>query len=93
MIDLVNEVNRRSWLKIFKSFTMTDNELVYYTTGPVMFTSVLKNSQESVVVLEKGRLGCYDQRLIDRNSYLQHWFVSSWKLKNVSQFNIQGVNC
>lgn len=79
MIELVNEVNKRSWLKPFKALSLTDNELVYYTTGPVMFTSVLKNSEESVTVLEKGRLGCYDQRLIDSNSYLQHWFKGSWK--------------
>lgn len=93
MLDLVNEVNKRSWLKIFKALSMTNNELVYYTTGPVMFTSVLKNSQESVVVLEKGRLGCYDQTKIDKNSYIQHWFMSSWKSKNVSKFNIKGINC
>jgi mannosyltransferase OCH1-like enzyme len=93
MLELVDEVNRRSWLKPFKMLTLTDNELVYYTTGPVMFTHVLKNSTESIAVLEKGRLGCYDQKLIDGNSYLQHHFASSWKKKNVSKFDIKGVNC
>ena len=79
MIELVNEVNKRSWLRPFKALSLTDNELVYYTTGPVMFTSVLKNSNESVTVLEKGRLGCYDKTLIDKNSYIQHLFIGSWK--------------
>lgn len=83
MLDLVNEVYRRSWLKIFRSLYMTDNDLVYYTTGPIMFTNVLKKSKESIVVMEKGRLGCYDEQLIDKNSYLQHWFASTWKKKNV----------
>ncbi len=93
MIELVDEVYKRSWFKIFKMLTLTDNELVYYTTGPVMYTSVLKKSTESVAVLEKGRLGCYDQKLIDSNSYLQHWFASSWKSKNISHYKIKGVNC
>jgi mannosyltransferase OCH1-like enzyme len=93
MIELVNEVNNRMWLRPFKSLTLSENELVYYTTGPVMFTSVLKNSSESVSVLEKGKLGCYDEKLIDKNSYIQHYFASSWKSKNVSNFKIKGVNC
>lgn len=79
MIELVNEVNKRSWFKIFKSLTLSPNELVYYSTGPVMFTYVLKKTEESVVVLEKGRLGCYDNSKIDKNSYLQHFFFGSWK--------------
>lgn len=82
MIDLVDEVYKRSWFKPFKMLTLTDNELVYYTTGPVMYTYILRNSEESVAVLEKGRLGCFDQRLIDGNSYLQHHFAGSWKFKN-----------
>jgi mannosyltransferase OCH1-like enzyme len=93
MIQLVDEVYRRSWFKPLKMLTLTDNELVYYMTGPVMYTKVLQDSEESVAILEKGRLGCYDQRLIDQNSYIQHWFASSWKSKNVSQYNIKGVNC
>jgi len=79
MLDLVNEINKRVWLKPLKSLSLTANQLVYYTTGPVMFTDVLKSSSESIIVLEKGRLGCYDQRLIDGNSFLQHFFVGSWK--------------
>ncbi len=79
MLELVDEVNKRTWIKPFKMLTLTSNELVYYITGPVMFTSVLKNSNESVAVLEKGKLGCYDNRLIDGNSYLQHMFIGSWK--------------
>lgn len=79
MLELVNEVNRRNWYKLFKSLTLTYNELVYYTTGPVLFTYVLKNSGESIAVMEKGILGCYDNRLINHNSYLQHYFSGSWK--------------
>lgn len=79
MLELVDEISKRIWFRLFKMLTLTDNQLVYYTTGPVVFTSVLKNTNESVVVLEKGRLGCYDKTKIDRNSYLQHWFVGSWK--------------
>jgi mannosyltransferase OCH1-like enzyme len=79
MLELVNEINKRSWFKLFKMLTLNDNELVYWLTGPVMYTNVLKNSSESIAVLEKGRLGCYDKRLIDGNSYLQHWFTGSWK--------------
>ncbi len=82
MLELVDEVYKRTWFKPFKMLSLNDNEMVYYTTGPVMFTSVLRASTESVVVLEKGRLGCYDQRLIDGNSYLQHHFAGSWKKKN-----------
>ncbi len=83
MIELVDEVYRRSWLKPIKSLFLSNNELVYYTTGPIMYTSVLKSTSESVVVLEKGKLGCYDEQLIDKNSYLQHFFLSSWKEKSV----------
>jgi mannosyltransferase OCH1-like enzyme len=79
MLELVEEINRRSWLKPLKSLTLTPNELVYYTTGPVMYTNVLKNTSDPVVVLEKGRLGCYDKTKIDGNSYLQHHFLGSWK--------------
>lgn len=82
MLELVDEVYRRSWLRPLKSLTMNSNELVYYMTGPVMYTNVLQNSKERVTVLEKGRLGCYDSKLIDRNSYLQHHFSGTWKLKN-----------
>jgi hypothetical protein len=82
MLNLVDEAYIRSWFKIFKSFFLTKNELVYYTTGPVMYTKVLKESEESITVLEKGRLGCYDKNLIDNNSYLQHHFEGSWKKKN-----------
>ncbi len=81
MLELVNEVNRRTWFKWVKSLSLTSNELVYYTTGPVMYTFVLKNTEESVAVLEKGRLGCYDKTKIDCNSYLQHHFSGSWKGK------------
>jgi mannosyltransferase OCH1-like enzyme len=83
MIELVEEIYKRSWFKWFKSFTLSPNELVYYLTGPVMYTYVLKNTNESISVLPKGRLGCYDKKLIDKNSYLQHYFCSSWKSKNV----------
>jgi len=93
MLELANEINKRSWLKPFKMLTLNDNEIIYYTTGPVMYTSILKKSNESIAVLEKGKLGCYDKRLIDGNSYLQHFFASSWKVKNVSHFKIKGVNC
>jgi len=92
MIDLVDEVYRRSWLKPFKMFFVNPRELVYWFTGPVMFTSVLKNSNESIVVMEKGRLGHFDNSIIDQNSYLQHWFISSWKTKNVSKYTIKGIN-
>lgn len=85
MIELVNEANKRNWIRPFKMLTLSDNELVYYITGPVMFTNVLKNSTESLVVLEKGLLGCYDQKLINRNSYLQHHFASTWKIKKYGQ--------
>lgn len=80
MIELVDEVYKRNLFKPLKSLFLTKNELVYYTTGPVMYTHVLRNSSESIVVLEKGKLGCYDQKLINHNSYLQHCFVGSWKI-------------
>lgn len=79
MIELVNEIYKRSWIKPLKSLIMKSNDLIYYTTGPVMYTYVLKNTKESVVVLEKGKLGCYDKNLINQNSYLQHLFEGSWK--------------
>lgn len=83
MLDLVYEAYKRSWFKFFKSFTMKPNNLVYYTTGPVMYTKVLQNSNESVTVMDKGRLGCFDKKLINKDSYLQHHFAGSWKLKMV----------
>ena len=79
MIELVEEVRRRSWYKWFKSFTLTENQLVYWFTGPEMYTDTLRSTKEAVAILEKGRLGCYDKRLIDRNSYLIHHFASTWK--------------
>ena len=79
IIELVNEVNYRSYFKYLKSFICTENKLVYWFTGPEMYTEVLKCTKESLAILNKGRLGCYDTRLIDVNSYLIHHFVGSWK--------------
>ena len=79
MIELVEEVGNRSWYKWFKSWVLTENQLIYWFTGPVMYTEVLKKTGESLAILDKGRLGCYDIKRIDRNSYLQHHFSGSWK--------------
>lgn len=79
MLELAQEVYFRSWLRPFKSLTLSKNELVYYTTGPVMYTSVLRSTKEKVNVLDKGRLGCYDKSKVDRNSYIIHHFAGSWK--------------
>jgi mannosyltransferase OCH1-like enzyme len=84
MLELVEEIKWRSWFRVFKKLTLNENELVYWLTGPVMYTTILKNTSESVVILSKGRLGCYDQSMIDRNSYLQHMFLSSWKDNHIT---------
>ncbi len=81
MIELADEINRRTWFRFFKSLKLTPNELVYYTTGPVMYTQVIRNTKEQVSVLEKGKLGAYDQRYVNKDSYLQHYFIGSWKIK------------
>jgi len=79
MIELVEEVASRSWYKWFKSWLLTENQLVYWFTGPILYTDVLRETRESLAILDKGKLGCYDTKLIDRNSYLQHHFTGSWK--------------
>jgi mannosyltransferase OCH1-like enzyme len=79
MIELVKEINKRTFFRLFNSFIMSKNDLVYYTTGPVMYTHVLKQTKEPVAVMEKGKLGCYEKNKIDKNSYLQHIFYGSWK--------------
>lgn len=80
MIELVDEIYKRSWYKWAK-WSLSENQLVYWLTGPQMYTDILKKTEESVSILEKGRLGCYDKRLIDRNSYLIHHFSGKWKQK------------
>jgi len=83
IIELVEEIKKRNWYKWFKSFTLTENELVYWSTGPVVYTYILKKTKESVVVLEKGKLGCYDKNRLTKQSYLTHHFASTWKkIKN-----------
>jgi mannosyltransferase OCH1-like enzyme len=57
----------------------SDNEKVYNTTGPVEYTKILKRTTSSIAVLEKGILGSYDTKRINRNSYLQHHFCGTWK--------------
>jgi mannosyltransferase OCH1-like enzyme len=76
MIELVNEAYRRSWYTMFKKRT---NQIVYYKTGPVLYTDILRKSEDTVVVLEKGVLGCFDKTKISDRSYLQHHFEGSWK--------------
>jgi len=86
MIELVDEILKRSWYKWIKVLSLTPNKLVYWFTGPEMYTTVLRKTQESVVILEKGRLGCYDISRIDKNSYLQHYFMGSWKIRKCKPF-------
>lgn len=89
MIELVEEIGRRTntWVNFIipSSLNPNPNVKVYYTTGPVMFTEVLKCTKFPVAVLEKGKLGCYDRRLINDASYLQHLFIGSWKAKRDQQ--------
>jgi mannosyltransferase OCH1-like enzyme len=85
MIELINEIYKRSWYKWFKKLLLSDNQVVYWSTGPKMYTDILRKTSWSVAILEKGRLGCYDKKLIDRNSYLRHYFTGSWKQKKCKQ--------
>ena len=81
MIKLVEEIKWRSWFKLFKMLSLSNDQIVLWFTGPVMYTYILKKTNESVVVLDKGKLGSYDEKLTDRNSYLVHKFCGSWKYK------------
>jgi mannosyltransferase OCH1-like enzyme len=81
MLNLVNEIYRRSWYmnSWYMKLILSGNTLTYYYTGPMLFTYVVSRSNESVTVLKKGVLGSYDKNKIDENSYLQHYFNGKWK--------------
>jgi mannosyltransferase OCH1-like enzyme len=79
MIELVEEVKKRNRYKFFMSFVRSGNKLTYWLTGPELYTTILQKTKNRVLVLEKGRLGSFDKTLIDRNSYIQHHFIGSWK--------------
>lgn len=79
LLDLVNEIQYRSYFKWFKSLVLSENDLVYWLTGPQLYTEVLKNNSDNITVLSKGLLGCYDKKLITNESYLRHMFSGSWK--------------
>lgn len=79
MIELMDEIVSRSNFKWFKSFVVDKNKLVYWFTGPEVYTYVLRKTDCSVVVLDKGVLGCYDKSKITKDSYIVHWFSGTWK--------------
>jgi mannosyltransferase OCH1-like enzyme len=76
MIDLVDEAYRRSWYTLLRPRT---HDLVYYKTGPKLYTDILRANNGSVVVLPKGILGCFDKSKHNKNTYLIHHFEGSWK--------------
>lgn len=79
MIELVEEAKKRYKYKFFISFFKEKNKIIYWLTGPELYTHVIQKTSHSVSILQKGRLGSFDKNLIDRNSYLQHYFLGSWK--------------
>ena len=84
MLELANEIYYRSWYKPLVYPFKTENQLVYWLTGPEMFTKVLLCTNEKINILPKGVLGCFDKKLINDKSYLIHWFKGSWKKKKYS---------
>ena len=81
LIELVKEINFRSYFRWFKTFTLSENRLVYWLTGPEMYTDVLNKHKNQIKILRKGILGCYDTKQMDEETYLIHWFSGTWKSK------------
>lgn len=79
MLELVEEAKKRNNYKFFVSFIKSSNKLTYWLTGPELYTEILQKTKSPVSILQKGRLGAFDNKLIDSNSYLQHHFFGSWK--------------
>ncbi len=78
LIKLVNEIQNRWWWRWLYSLVKTPNQVTYWLTGPEVFTDVVKEAG-NIIIMPKGILGSYDPRRITRDSYLQHHFAGTWK--------------
>lgn len=68
---------------------MSDNELVYWKTGPYIFSDMINH--ENVIPSKyirkekKGVLGHFGTDLPNHQTYVRHEFESSWKRKKISK--------
>ncbi len=79
MLELVDEIKSRYSYSWIMSPLKNKYSMVYWKTGPELYTHIIQNTNSKKAILQKGKLGAYDTSLIDRNSYLQHYFMGSWK--------------